>query len=392
MTAEQGITFLSSDAVARRRKRSVQEPTDGMTSPASRIRDLSIEVWGGDRAVEIIGQSTAMVDLLTRLEKIAPYLEPVLILGESGVGKEFLAQALYLLSGRAPRPFVSVNCPQYQEGNLTVSELFGHKKGSFTGAVADRKGCFETAGAGVIFLDEIGDLHVSAQMMLLRALATREFQPLGSDSPRRVRARVLAATNRTLNQLAVEKHFRRDLLFRLRYFLLEIPPLRERGDDWRLLIDYSLNKLHQTYGVKKRFSPVSLEVLEECTWPGNVRELIGLTTTAYALSDGSVIEPRHVVDYLDQGQSPQASRVDSMYRQLTGNGGDFWELVKQPFLERDLNRGEVRQLIARGLQRSGGSYRDLLEVWEMPAGQYQKFMDFLRHHRLKPLGKEGTEA
>ena len=392
MTVDRGVPLLSSNAVAARQRRTAQRPMNGLSLPAARIRDLSIEVWREDRAVEIIGESPPMLALLKRLEKIAAYREPVLIVGESGVGKEFMAQAVYLLSGRAPKPFVSVNCPQYQEGNLTVSELFGHKKGSFTGAVADRKGCFETAGAGVIFLDEIGDLHMSAQMMLLRALATGEFQPLGADTSRRVRARVVAATNRTLNQLAVEKHFRRDLLFRLRCFLLEVPPLRDRGDDWRLLADYSLRKLHQRYGVKKRFSRSSLNLLEECTWPGNVRELIGLTTTAYALSDRPVIEPQYFVEYLRQGQSAQASRVDRLFRQLTVHQGNFWEIVKQPFLERDLNRREVQRLIAQGLRRSRGSYRDLLDLWNIPPSQYQRFMDFLRHHRLKPITYEDTEA
>lgn len=339
--------------------------------------------------VEIVGRSTAMVRLLERLEKIASYREPVLILGETGTGKEFLAQALYLLCGRAPKPFVSVNCPQHQEGNLTVSELFGHKRGSFTGAVAERKGCFETAGGGVIFLDEIGDLHISAQLMLLRTLATGEFQPLGAERSRLTRARVLAATNRSLNQLAVDRHFRRDLLFRLRYFLLEAPPLRARGDDWRLLLDYTLQKLHGRHGIDKRFSPESLRLLEQYTWPGNVRELIGLATAAYALCDGSVIEPHDFADYLEgELASVPASRIDRLYHQLTQEAGDFWKLVKQPFLDRDLNRREVRRLVARGLEACNGSYRDLLELWNMPPSQYQRFMAFLRNHRLKPLPRE----
>lgn len=366
--------------------RAPEAPTwfDGLGEAARRIRDLSIRVWHDERAVEIVGQSPVMIDLLAQLEKIAPYNESVLVLGESGVGKELLAQALYLRSGRVAEPFVSVNCPQFQEGNLTVSELFGHKRGSFTGAVADRKGCFETAGTGVIFLDEIGDLHVSAQMMLLRTLASGEFQPLGAETSRRARARVVAATNRTLNELAAEKHFRRDLLFRLRHFLLQVPPLRERGEDWRLLLEYWLHRLHRRYGVKKRFSSESLSLLQGHSWPGNVRELIGLTTNAYALADGAVIEPAAFLDYLELGRTQSQNRSERLFHELNQGRRDFWRAIQQPFLSRDLNRSEVRRVISLGLRQTRGSYRRLVEMWGLPAGDYQKFMDFLRHHRLKP--------
>lgn len=369
-------------------------PPVGLSEPARRIRDLSINLWSEERAVDIVGQSPPLVALLARLEKIAAYQEPVLILGESGVGKESLAQAIHLLSGRGHQPFVSVNCPQYLEGNLTVSELFGHKKGSFTGAVADRKGCFETAHGGVIFLDEIGDLHMSAQVMLLRALATGEFQPLGSDVLRKVSVRVVAATNRSLNQLAAQQHFRRDLLFRLRYFLLEIPPLRERGEDWRLLTDHFLCRLHRRHGVAKRFTVESLRLLRDYSWPGNVRQLMSVVTAGYALSDGDLIEPRDFIDQLDlENESPDGEgHLDLVFRRLSHHSGDFWALVQEPFLDRDLSRHDVRRLVGRGLREAGFSYRRLLDLWGMPAAHYQKFMDFLRHHRLKPRSSEADES
>ncbi|MBZ0088863.1 MAG: sigma-54 factor interaction domain-containing protein, partial [Thermoanaerobaculia bacterium] len=212
----------------------------GLSDVAREIRASSIRLWGLERAVTMVGLSRALEEPLLRLLKIARFQEPVLILGESGVGKEMVAQALHAMGPRSARPFVSVNCPQYQEGNLTVSELFGHRRGSFTGAATDRRGCFETADGGSIFLDEVADLHTSAQTMLLRALATGEFQPLGSESTRRVNVRVVSATNRDLNALAGDERFRRDLLFRLRYFQLEVPPLRARDEDWRLLASYTL--------------------------------------------------------------------------------------------------------------------------------------------------------
>src|SRR5687768_1128784 len=179
-----------------------------LSDVALQVRGLSVDAWGESRAVEMVGHNGALVALLAKLARVAPHDEPVLIVGESGSGKEALAQALYLLGPRRGRPFVSVNCPQYQDGHLTVSELFGHRRGSFTGAIADRKGCFETADGGVIFLDEIADLHMSAQVMLLRALAAGEFQPLGTDGRRQVNVRVVAATNRPLDKLMVAEEFR----------------------------------------------------------------------------------------------------------------------------------------------------------------------------------------
>lgn len=336
----------------------------------------------------IVGRSPAVVELLERLEKIAGYEEPVLILGESGVGKEALAEAVYLLSPRRERPFVSVNCPQYVEGNLTVSELFGHKRGSFTGAHTDRKGAFETADGGVIFLDEIGDLHMSAQVILLRALANGTFQPLGSDVTRQADVRVVAATNRSLNELISRNRFRRDLLFRLRYFLLEVPALRERGDDWRLLVNHYLESLRRRYGIRKRLSPACERMLETYGWPGNVRELVSVVTAGYALADGEVVEPEHVANLLEEKQLRAEDRedpIEELSRKLTGSG-DFWELVRDPFLARDLNRRQVRSLLKKGLRISGGSYRRLLDCWGLDQERYQKFMDFLRHHQLKPPG------
>jgi transcriptional regulator with GAF, ATPase, and Fis domain len=356
------------------------------SEPALRLRAASVRLSGAAGAIEIVGHSARLVEMLGKLEKLARYEEPVLIHGESGVGKESLAQAIHVLGPRRHRPFVSVNCPQYQEGNLTVSELFGHRKGSFTGAIADRKGCFETADGGVVFLDEIGDLSMPAQVMLLRAIASGEFQPLGSDTVRRANVRIVSATNRSLNQLVAERHFRNDLLFRLRYFLFEPPPLRERGDDWRLLLDYCLERLHQRYGIAKRFDADALTLLASYPWPGNVRELIGIAATGYALSDGDLIRAHDFADRLEQGLPAQESDVDVLFHRLQGQSGDFWRLVHHPFIERDLSRRDVRTLVARGLRDAQGSYRRLLELWRIPASHYQKFMDFLRHHRLKPQG------
>jgi DNA-binding NtrC family response regulator len=354
-----------------------------LTEPARRVRALSVERWGEARAVDMVGLSSPFLELLARLEKVARYREPVLITGESGVGKEQLAQSVYLLSAPKGRPYVSVSCPQYHEGNLTVSELFGHTKGSFTGAISDRRGSFEEADGGVLFLDEIGDLHPGAQAMLLRALSTGEFRPLGGSRPRSVDVRVVSATNRPLNQLLVNRQFRYDLFFRLARFQLHIPPLRERGDDWRLIVEHCLFRLGAKYGVQKRFSPASMLQLSAYGWPGNVRQLISLVTTGYAMADGDTIEPGDFASLLEETQGGEGS-VDTLIEAIIDGGQDFWTTVHAAFMERELNRAQMKTLLRGGLNRAGGSYRRLLELMRLPSSDYQRFMDFLRHHDLKP--------
>ena len=366
-------------------------PREGLVSDerffsdaAMRIRALSIEEWGDKRAIGIVGHSPALREFLSKVERVAPYDEPVLVLGESGTGKEATAQSLYLLGPRRGKAFISINCPQYQDGNLTVSELFGHSKGSFTGAISERRGAFETADGGVIFLDEIADLHMSAQVMLLRALAAGEFQPLGSDGRRTVNVRVVAATNRPLDQLMVGQEFRHDLYFRLRYFFLSVPPLRDRGDDWRLLLDYALQGLHQRYGVVKQFSPDALAWLARYDWPGNVRQLISVATMGYALANGDTIETDDFREELESRGHNLSDAAEDLYHRVLVDGDDFWKVVHAPFIDRDLNRAQVRAFIKKGLVDAKGSYRDLLERLRLPQSDYQRFMDFLRHNELKP--------
>jgi len=354
-----------------------------MSDVALEVSERSRVRWGERAAVEMIGESAEILDLQSRVRRVAKYREPVLITGESGVGKELVARSIYLLSDAGDGPYIPVNCPQYREGNLTVSELFGHTKGSFTGAVANRKGAFEEAHGGVMFLDEIADLHLSAQAMLLRALATGEFTPVGSSRCRSADVRVVAATNRALSEATAKGTFRRDLYFRLRYFLVRVPPLRERGDDWRMIADYTLMSLRRKYGISKRLSPASLRLLEGYSWPGNVRQLISAVTMGYAMTDSATIQPAEFSAQLEI--AADASRPsETLYRRIVIDGDDFWDTVHKGFMQRDLNRAEVKALIKQGLLAADGSYRELLKLLQVPACQYQKFMDFLRHHDLKP--------
>lgn len=355
-----------------------------LSEPALRIRALSAQAHGEAQAVEMVGQSPAFLAVLAKAEKIARYREPVLITGESGVGKEQFAHAVHLLGSGGRRPYVSVNCPQYQEGNLTVSELFGHRKGSFTGAVADRRGAFEEADGGSIFLDEIGDLPAPAQAMLLRALSTGEYRPLGANAARSADVRVLSATNRNLNALAVGGQFRYDLFFRLCHFQLALPTLQERGDDWRLIVDYTLHRLARKYGVSKQLSSSALASLERWEWPGNVRQLVSVITASYGMAAGELIDLDDVEPLIDPtGRAADADDISVLYSRLTVAQQSFWDAIGDPFLNRDLNRAQVRSVVRRGLDAASHNYRQLLAVFNLPDSDYQRFMDFLRHHNLK---------
>ncbi len=360
--------------------------TAGLSPVARRIRELSIQFWGETRAVELYGQSEAMLRMLEKIEKFARFKESILITGESGSGKEFIAAACHLMSQRGDKPFEAVNCPQYQDGNITVSELFGHVKGSFTGATGDKKGHFETANGGSVFLDEVADLHINAQTMLLRTLAQQEFKPLGGERIVRTNVRVIAATNRPLGDMIHSNDFREDLYFRLRYFPLEVPPLRERGDDWKLLIDIFFDRLARDYGVQRQLSVHSEKLLEDYRWPGNVRELKSVAAIGYGMADGPLIEPEHFANVLRRDDSSEGivPVYTKIYLRIVKEQKSFWDELYLPFMDRQLNRAQSIAVIRRGLVQTRGSYRNLLKLFNLPDDDYQRFMDFLRHQRLKP--------
>jgi transcriptional regulator with GAF, ATPase, and Fis domain len=365
----------------------LHEEDDPIMCPIAReIREASVQKWGSARAVEFVGVSFKIQECLEKLKKFARFNQAILITGESGTGKELFAKGCYLLGSRTHAPFVSVNCPQYGDGNITVSELFGHMRGSFTGALSDHTGLFETADGGVIFLDEVGDLPQNAQTLLLRALAENEVKPLGSTKTRMVNVRVLAATNRDLRKMIGRGGFREDLYFRLRYFPLDIPPLREREEDWKLLIRYYIDKLNAEYRLHKAFSPISFRFLDGYPWPGNIRELRSIATIGYSMAESKYIEPDHFVSELQQQDwkaSTEANQSE-LFGEMVERGRSFWDVVQAPFLDREINRSQVREIISQGLVKAMGSYRRLSLLFNIPPDQYHKFMDFLRHHRLKP--------
>jgi DNA-binding NtrC family response regulator len=219
--------------------------------------------------------------------------------------------------------------------------------------------------------------------MLLRALATGEFYPLGSTTPRLVNVRVIAATNRGADELLADDSFRDDLFFRLRYFHVSVPPLRERGDDWVFLANYFFEGLRNRYGVSRRFSQRSMRLLSAHHWPGNVRELASVVTTGYAMSDTHLIEPPAFESQLMNRQSNGEDLTEELWNRVVHGGESFWSTVHAAFMDRELNRTQTRELVLRGLNRARGSYKRLLDVFNLPEDDYQRFMDFLRHQRLK---------
>src|SRR6478672_8924800 len=241
----------------------------------------------------IIGTSTKMLAIFQMIETVAEVQSTVLITGDSGTGKELVARAIHDLSPRAERPFISINCGAFTE-TLLESELFGYIKGSFTGANANRKGLFEAANKGTIFLDEIGEMSPAMQVKLLRVLQERRVRPVGAHDELPVDARVIAATNRDLRQMADDGTFREDLFYRISVIPIDLPPLRDRKDDIPELINHFVNKFSVQTGRHLSISDNAVRLLENYVWPGNVRELEHAIERAVALETTDSIQPERL--------------------------------------------------------------------------------------------------
>ena len=392
----------------------VPRPGD-LSEFAETVLRLSHARWGAVGQVVLIGRHTSLLEAQLRLQRFAACDGAVLLTGETGTGKELFARALYLASARCGKPFVRVNCAQFHDGGVMASELFGHKRGSFTGAVADHRGLFEEANGGTIFLDEIGELSIPAQAMLLRALGEGEIVPVGGTTIRRVDVRVIAATSRDLRTLVRAGTFREDLFYRLRNLWVRVPALRERGSDWEVIARHHLVGLGAAARAERRLSRNAHALMREYFWPGNVRELRSLLDMGYHLADGAEIEPEHFREAMEphplhgDGVCGCMATVVSTARPATnGNGSasghparrdaaadawermmageSFWCVVRDPFMARELSRGDVHEVLRRGLAESNGSYKRLIARIGVSPEDYLKFMDFLRHQRLKPAG------
>jgi two-component system, NtrC family, response regulator PilR len=303
---------------------------------------LRAEIDSRHRLDRILGKSAPMQRVFDLIRKVAPTRANVLVLGESGTGKELVARALHDLSPRAQKPFVPVQCGAIPE-TLLESELFGHIRGSFTGATADRTGLFETADGGTLFLDEIGELTAPLQVKLLRALQERTIKPVGSVHEREIDVRVIAASNRDLEEDVNQGRFRQDLFYRLNVIPLRLPPLRERSDDIPLLVEHFLRRFAAELGRPALgVSPEAMKALCSYKFPGNVRELENLIERAVTLEVG---------DHIDVHAFPDL-------RPAAGGAGAPIEFPKEGFdLDQQLAAIE-RDLIGRALEHSSGQRRE----------------------------------
>ena len=296
---------------------------------------------------EIVGKSYAIRALTSQIEKVAVTPARVLITGDNGTGKELVARAIHRLSPRNNKPFVEVNCAAIPS-ELIESELFGHMKGSFTGAVGDRAGKFEQADKGTLFLDEIGDMSLAAQAKVLRVLQDGEVTRIGGTKQHRVDVRVLAATNKNLEEEIAENRFREDLFYRLNVLPLHVPPLRERREDIPLLAQHFVNQLSQRDGAPSRtLDSTALEVLQRFDWPGNVRELRNAIERVMILAAGPRITGADVTR-LTGAKPPDASGLGSLLEVKTYE--EFKNAAERAFLlhklrEMDWNVSETARVL-----------------------------------------------
>ena len=335
-------------------------------------------------APTVVGSSPALQRVLHIAARLAAGDSKVLITGESGVGKDVVARYVHCNSSRAAQRFVALNCASVTE-TLLESELFGHVKGSFTGAYRDKVGKLQQAHKGTIFLDEIGEMSLRMQAMLLRFLENGEVVAVGADTPpTRVDVRVISATNRNLQDMVTKGTFREDLLYRINVGQIEVPPLRDRRDDVPALVQYVIAKHGRSVSVDAE----AMEALERYRWPGNVRELQNVVEQMLALADGdrmgTELLPPSVTARAGKSPHPVRERrrrvADELFDGLTEGGCNFWNDVYPMFMSRDLTRDDLRALIRKGLAATKGSYRGLLQLFGLEDGDYKRLLNFLASH------------
>ena len=355
----------------------------------------------------LVGNSPAIETLREEIAYASRCDAKVLITGESGAGKEIVARLIHTGSGRRQSPLVTVNCAALTE-TLLETELFGHVRGSFTGAYRDRQGVFERANGGSVFMDEIGETTPRMQGLLLRFLETGELQRVGSEErvPMRVNVRVIAATNRVLMQSVAEKTFREDLYYRLNVIHLQVPSLRNRREDIPELARYFLGAFSRQYSIDTpELSPVAQTLLTEYAWPGNVRELKNVIERLVVRNRSSIVQPEDLpVEVLRRapGAAPATStaavtaggspttgtptavqaraKSDELFESMLKEGASFWSIVYAPFMSRDLTRDDLRAIVRKGLERTSGNYKVMTELFNMPPQDYKRFLGFLRKY------------
>ena len=330
----------------------------------------------------LVCSSPLMQELCATAARAAAGDAKVLITGESGVGKDLLAQYIHARSPRSDKPFVAVNCAAFPE-TLLETELFGHAKGSFTGAYRDKPGRLEVAHQGTIFLDEIGEMSLRMQAQLLRFVETGDMQTVGGSPRARIDVRIIAATNRNLPERVARGEFREDLLYRLEVIHLRVPALRNRRADIRPLVALAVERTKRPI----QFSEDALKAMERYRWPGNVRELQNVVEHLAWMCKSDEVSLADIPE--DIAADPHAllpkrerrrQLSTELYDALVGGHYTFWDHIHTLFLSRDMTRHDLRQLLRRGLTETRGSYRAVLKLFGMPDSDYKPFMNFLAAH------------
>jgi DNA-binding NtrC family response regulator len=301
----------------------------------------------------IIGQSPVMREVFAKIEKVASTSTTALIRGESGTGKELVAQAVHHQSSRKEKPFIKAVCAALPEG-LLESELFGHVKGSFTGAIQDREGRFEAAHGGTIFLDEIGDIPLSTQVKLLRVLQERQFERVGDSKTITVDVRVIAATNKNLEEGLKKESFREDLYYRLNVVSIYLPPLRQRKEDIPLLVDFFLKRISKQQNISlPKINPNTLNILLNYSWPGNIRELENAIEHALVMGNREIINPDDLPITVQSGQIPRGTNVSME------TGATLEDMEKQMLLTalQRTNHNQTKAAQLLGITRRTLGYR-----------------------------------
>ncbi len=317
---------------------------------------LKKEIYRQFNIEGVIGDSPAMRQVLETVKKVSPTNATVLVLGESGTGKELIARAIHYLSPRKKAPFTALNCASIPE-NLLESELFGYEPGAFTGASTRKKGLIESTNGGTLFLDEIGDMPITLQAKLLRVLQDGEIRRLGGKESFKVDIRIIAATNRNLEEMIKEGSFREDLYYRLKVVTIKVPPLRERRQDIPLLCDYFIKRFNQEFGKRiKGLSEEAMKALMNYSWPGNIRQLQSVIERAVILTDGETIEYEDIREDISTGGS-----INIMDFDIPDEGIVFEELEKA-LLKRAMEK--TNYVAKRAAELLGMSYKTFWYRWE----------------------------
>ncbi|MEQ1726828.1 MAG: sigma-54 dependent transcriptional regulator [Vicinamibacterales bacterium] len=348
-------------------------------------------------SAQLIGRSAEMNALRQEVERVARSEAKVLISGESGTGKEIVANMIHAHSPRASNPFAPVNCAGLPE-TLLESELFGHVRGSFTGAYRDKPGKLESAHTGTVFLDEVGEMTLRMQGMLLRFLETGELQKVGADgSGRIVNVRVITATNRNLREMIAQGLFREDLFYRLNVIHIVVPPLRDRKEDIPLLAEHFLSRFKDANDSPiTEISSVAIKALADYSWPGNVRELENVIERLVVTVQRSSVLPEDLPSEV-RSHDPVALRpkrerrrtvADDLYKKLVEGKESFWTAVYPLFMDREITRSNVRDIVRRGLEEARGNYKIVARLFNMEPRDYKRFLNFLRKHDCQIPFKE----